>query len=64
MTLAERHNLIDTVLHDVEQANPCASTPTLFELASHRLAVEHGLVVTPDEIARVLSRAATLEARP
>jgi hypothetical protein len=58
MTLAQRHALIDRAVHSVSRAFPCASNETLFDLASATLAREHGLVVTPTEIERVLSQLA------
>jgi len=58
MTLQERTQLIDRAVHNAERAFPCASSATLFELARAALAREHGLVVSDEEIQRVLSQAA------
>jgi len=55
MTAHERTQLIDRAVHNAERAFPCASSATLFELAIAAIAREHGLVVTPEEIERVLS---------
>ncbi len=58
MTLAARTLAIDETVAVIARANPCASTETVLELASQRLAIHYGLVVTPDEIQAQLSRAA------
>lgn len=58
MTLKIRHARIDRAYHNASRAFPCASHDTLLELTSTALAREHGLVVTPDEIVRVLSQLA------
>lgn len=58
MTLRDRNALIDRAVYNAGRVFPCASPATLFELASAQLAREHGLVVTPTEIERVLSQLA------
>ena len=55
MTLTDRQHLIDRTLRNVEDMYPCASSATLFELASSMLARSQGLAVSPDEIMQTLS---------
>ncbi len=55
MTLEQRQLEIMRAVRHVEFSWPCASQTTLFELASSYLAVNKGLVVSPDEITRTLS---------
>ncbi len=65
MTLSERHTLVETVVRCIEQEQDgqIMSSGALLEVASSYLAIRHGLCVTPDEIARVLSVAASLNYR-
>ena len=64
MTLTDRTDLILSTVRTVERAH-FVSWDALLELASHHLAVRHGLTVTPEEIARCVSCAAqsTVNAR-
>lgn len=62
MTLAARNAFIDGTVSAVERQFPLLSPTAILEIASTRLARDEGLVVTPDEIMRVLS--ALAEARP
>ena len=59
-TLADRTALILSVVRANERLH-FVSWDALLELASAELAVDHGLTVTPEEIARCVSRAATAE---
>jgi len=49
------------VVRNHEAGFPGLTTATLFELVSHRLAVNYGLVVTREEIERTLARSAQME---
>lgn len=55
MTREQRQLEIMRAVRHAELSYPCASQTTLFELASSYLAVNRGLVVSPDEIVRTLS---------
>jgi len=61
MTAKSRAELIETVVRNHEAGFPGLTTATLFELVSHRLAVNYGLVVTREEIERTLARSAQME---
>jgi len=55
MTLQQRNSTIDRTVSKVRQALPTLNTVALLQVASAQLARDYGLVVTPDEIVRVLS---------
>jgi len=62
MTLADRNAIIDRAIHNAELVFPCADSAMVFEIAIAAIALEYGLVVTPEEIVRVLSK--LVEAHP
>lgn len=57
-TLRDRNALIDSTVATIRLAHPFLSNDATFEVAATSLALHHGLVVTPEEIERVLSQIA------
>lgn len=58
MTAHDRARLILDAFAAAERTHPCLDPRELLEVAADRIAVEYGLCITPDEVARVLSQAA------